>query len=70
MNLIKTLSPRQLEVVQHIAVGRTYDEIAEAMGILRKTVHTMRRQAMDKLGARNDVEVALAVIKHSKEIGK
>ena len=47
------LTRRELEVVQGIARGNTYREIAEALGISEKTVATYRDRAAEKLGVRN-----------------
>jgi DNA-binding NarL/FixJ family response regulator len=43
------LSPRQREVLQLIAEGRSTKEIAFDLGVSVKTVETHRRQMMDKL---------------------
>jgi DNA-binding NarL/FixJ family response regulator len=46
---ILQLSPRQREVLQLIAEGRSTKEIAFDLGVSVKTVETHRRQMMDKL---------------------
>jgi len=46
---IMQLSPRQREVLQLIAEGRSTKEIAFDLGVSVKTVETHRRQMMDKL---------------------
>ena len=45
-----TLTPREREVVQQLADGRSAKEIAVALGVSVKTIETFRRRAMEKLG--------------------
>ena len=47
------LSDRELEVVHHVAHGRSGPEIAEELGIAHDTVRTHVRNAMEKVGARS-----------------
>jgi PAS domain S-box-containing protein len=47
------LSPRELEVVRLVALGRSGPEMAEELGIAHDTVRTHVRNAMAKLGARS-----------------
>ena len=49
-NLLERLSPREREVVQLIAEGRSTQKCAEILGISPKTVETYRANLMDKLG--------------------
>lgn len=51
------LSPRELEVVCHIAVGRSTREIAADLDISPKTVSTYRTRVQKKLDLNNDVEI-------------
>jgi two-component system, NarL family, response regulator NreC len=48
--VVQPLAPREREVLQRIAVGRTTKEIAREFGVSAKTVETHRRRIMDKLG--------------------
>jgi PAS domain S-box-containing protein len=48
-----TLSPREREVVQRVALGETGPEIAAELGIAHETVRTHASSAMTKLGARS-----------------
>lgn len=45
-----SLTARQIEVLQRIAMGRTTKDIADALNISVKTVETHRAQLMDRLG--------------------
>lgn len=47
------LSDRELEVVHHVAHGRSGPEIADELGIAHDTVRTHVRNAMEKIGARS-----------------
>jgi PAS domain S-box-containing protein len=51
------LSERELEVVNHVAHGRSGPEIAEEMGIAHDTVRTHVRNAMTKVGARSRAQL-------------
>ena len=51
------LTKRELDVVQHIAQGSTYKEIANILGISEKTVATYRERAAGKLGIKSRVEL-------------
>jgi PAS domain S-box-containing protein len=48
-----TLTPRETEVVQQVALGETSAEIAAELGISEDTAKTHVRNAMNKLGARS-----------------
>ena len=48
-DLLETLSPRQREVLQLIAEGRTTKQIAQLLDISVKTVETHRAQLMERL---------------------
>ncbi len=47
------LTPRELEVLRHIAAGHTNREIAEQLAISVRTVESHRANLMDKLDLRN-----------------
>ena len=51
------LTKRELEVVRHIAQGRTYKEIASVLGISEKTVATYRERAAEKLGLKTRADL-------------
>lgn len=46
----EALTPRELEVLRHVAEGRTNQDIAERLGLSRKTVDAHRTNLMRKLG--------------------
>jgi FixJ family two-component response regulator len=53
----RTLTPRQVEVVNLVAVGKLNKEIAVELDILEKTVKVHRGRAMHKLGVRSVAEL-------------
>jgi len=57
----ENLTPREKEVLDHLAKGFLYKEIAEAMSISYDTVHTHIRKIYEKLHVRSRTE---AVAKH------
>lgn len=56
-NPIDTLSDRELEVVEYVAMGMGSKEIAHKMKLDNTTVSTYRRRAFEKLEAENAVEL-------------
>ncbi len=59
----KTLSPREREVLQLLAEGRSSKEIATRLQLALPTVETHRRQIMDKLGLRSVAELTKYAIR-------
>jgi DNA-binding NarL/FixJ family response regulator len=57
------LTPREHDVVQLIAEGRTTDEIAATLTISPHTVERHRSNVLEKLGLRNRVELARYAIR-------
>ena len=55
--------PRELQVVKLIAEAHTNDQIAEVLGISRKTVERHRENLMAKLGMRDRVELTRYAIR-------
>jgi DNA-binding NarL/FixJ family response regulator len=57
------LTARELEVVKLVAEGRTSDEIAELLGISRRTVDHHRANVLEKLELRDRVDVTRYAIR-------
>jgi DNA-binding NarL/FixJ family response regulator len=57
------LSGREIEVLDHIAMGATNKAAAEALGISRRTIETHRSHILKKLGAKNAVELVRMVLR-------
>jgi DNA-binding NarL/FixJ family response regulator len=60
---IPNLSPREREVLQLIAEGRSTKEIASALEVSIKTIETHRRQIMTKLGINSVAELTKHAIR-------
>jgi DNA-binding CsgD family transcriptional regulator len=57
-----TLSPREIEILRHVAVGETSKEIATSLGIRERTVNWHLGRVFAKLGADSRAEaVAIAM---------
>jgi DNA-binding NarL/FixJ family response regulator len=56
------LSPREYQVLQYIAVGRTHDQIARRLGISRHTVDTYVKRIRAKLRLGNKAELTRAAL--------
>ncbi len=57
------LTPREEEIVKHVAEARTNDEIAELLHISKKTVERHRANVLEKLGMRDRVELTRYAIR-------
>jgi PAS domain S-box-containing protein len=55
------LSPREMEIVGHVAMGQRAHEIAAELGIAGSTVQTHLRNAMRKVGARSQAQLVALV---------
>ncbi|HEX6713451.1 MAG TPA: LuxR C-terminal-related transcriptional regulator [Thermoleophilaceae bacterium] len=55
------LTPRELEIVDHVAMGRRAHEIADELFIATTTVETHVRNAMKKVGARSQAQLVAIV---------
>ena len=60
----ESLTPREREVLQLLAEGRTNKEVAAALGIGLKTVETHRMNLMNKLGLHSVVELVRYAIRN------
>lgn len=56
VSLVKTLSPRQLEILEGIARGHRSKQIAWHLGLSEKTVKMHRALLMQKLGTANSAD--------------
>ncbi len=59
-----TLTPRQREVLQMVAEGRTNGEVAECLHISPRTVENHRATLMQKLGIQNQTELIRHAMRH------
>lgn len=56
------LSKREVEVVRLIAYGATNAEVAEALVVSERTVHTHIRRALRRTGARHRTHLAVLAV--------
>lgn len=61
---VALLSPRQREILQLLAEGRSAKEIGAALGISARTVEFHKYQMMESLGLRANAELVHFAIKH------
>ena len=54
---LRRLSPREIEVLEQVAMGLTTKEAAEKLRLSHKTVDCHRTKIMEKLGVHNVVEL-------------
>ncbi len=50
---LEVLTPRQREILQLVAEGKSTKEVAQVLGLSVKTVETHRSQIMDRLDIRD-----------------
>jgi DNA-binding NarL/FixJ family response regulator len=62
-SVFSVLSPREREVLQLMAEGKTNRQIAETLNVSLKTVETHRQQIMNKLEIHNIVELTKYAIR-------
>lgn len=60
----ETLSHRELQVLQMIAVGRSIKEIAAELALSEKTIATYRGRISEKLGLSTNVELTRYALRH------
>jgi DNA-binding NarL/FixJ family response regulator len=61
---LDALSNREIQVLRHLALGKTTREIAEAYNISVKTVDTYRFRLLKKLNLRNNAELSRFAIQN------
>jgi DNA-binding NarL/FixJ family response regulator len=61
---IDTLTPRQREILQMIAEGKSTKEIAFVLNVSGKTVETHRAALMERLGIRDVAGLVLYAVRH------
>ena len=64
-NSVEELTPRETEVLRHVAHGYTNRQTAERLGIGVRTVESHRANVMGKLGLRSRVEL----VRYAREAG-
>ena len=60
------LTPRELQILQLLADGRTPEEIATELGVSRNTLRTHIQNVLMKLGVHSKLEAIVAAIRHGR----
>ena len=61
-DLQKTLTKRELEVLEHIIKGENNSKIADSLGISKNTVKKYILKINEKLGVKNKLQAAVQAI--------
>jgi two-component system, NarL family, invasion response regulator UvrY len=62
--LHEKLSDRELEIMVHIAVGKSVSEIAELLSLSINTVNTYRARVLSKMRLKNNTQIALYALEN------
>jgi len=57
------LSPREMEILQHLALGRSNKEIAHELGISRQTVKNHMTTILRKLDVQDRTQAAMFAVR-------
>lgn len=60
--LLSTLTPRERDVMQYVAMGTPNKIIAAELGVSQRTIEAHRARGFQKLRVRNAVELARCVM--------
>ena len=60
--LLSTLTPRERDVMQYVAMGMPNKVIAAELGVSQRTIEAHRARCFQKLQVRNAVELARRVM--------
>lgn len=60
--LLSTLTPRERDVMHHVAMGTPNKIIAAELGVSQRTIEAHRARGFQKLHVRNAVELARCVM--------
>ncbi|MBI5303710.1 MAG: response regulator transcription factor [Chloroflexi bacterium] len=63
-SVTESITPRELEILQHIVLGETNSQIASALSISVKTVEWHRANLMSKLGAHTVADLVRYALEH------
>jgi NarL family two-component system response regulator LiaR len=58
------LTPREIEILQALADGRSTDEVAQSLFISPRTVHSHVGSILPKLGVRSKLEAVVMALRH------
>jgi DNA-binding NarL/FixJ family response regulator len=67
--LLRVLTPREKQVMDHLAAGQANKVIAIDLGISMRTVEAHRARIFHKLGVRNALQLACVLCAHRRSGG-
>ncbi|WP_445665516.1 response regulator transcription factor [Fodinibius sp. AD559] len=67
INLLKKLTPREVEILEEVAKGRTSKEIGEILNLSYRTVQKYRQNICEKLGIKGYRALFKWCLKHMKD---
>jgi DNA-binding NarL/FixJ family response regulator len=63
---IERLTPREVEILQHMAQGEAPEEIARDLGMSHNTLRTHIQNVLTKLGVHSKLDAIIAAIRHGR----
>jgi two-component system, NarL family, response regulator LiaR len=63
---VERLTPRELEILQRVAVGEASSDIADELGMSRHTLRTHIQNVLTKLGVHSKTDAVVAAIRFGK----
>ena len=63
---LERLTPREVEILQHMAAGRSSGDIARRLGMSPHTLRTHTQNILTKLGVHSKLEALVLAIRHGK----
>ncbi len=63
---LERLTPREVEILSHMAEGQTAEEITETLGMSPNTLRTHMQNVLTKLGVHSKMEALVLAIRHGK----
>jgi len=63
---IERLTPRELEILQHMANGSSSEQIASDLGMSKHTLRTHTQNVLTKLGVHSKLDAIVAAIRYGK----
>jgi DNA-binding NarL/FixJ family response regulator len=61
---VAAMTPRQREILRHLAAGKSAKEVAQALGLSARTIEDHKYRLMEALGIENSAELVHFAIKH------
>lgn len=66
---VEAMSPRERQVAEAVATGRSAEEIGRQLGLSRRTVEMHKLRAMRRIGARSSIELTRVILEAKAAAG-